>query len=260
MKIAVIGGGNLGSAIVKGLRQARPELEISVSRRNAGLLGELAGLGVTTTADNVRCIEGAEVVILAVKPFQLGAILSQLAPVTGEQAVVSCVANVSLEEMRRELGSAPALFRAMPNTAIARRQSMTCLAHAAAPEARVQQVLALFQLLGDAILIEEKLMDAATVLGACGIGYAMRYIRASMQAGIQIGFDSQTALRIVAQTVKGAASLLQENHSHPEEEIDKVTTPRGCTIVGLNEMEHQGMSSAVIRGIQSSYRAVSELK
>ncbi len=95
-------------------------------------------------------------------------------------------------------------------------------------------------------------MDAATVLGACGTAFALRYIRASMQAGIEIGFDAHTALSIASQTAKGAAVMALHEQTHPEQLIDRVTTPQGCTIVGLNEMEHQGFSSSQIRGIRTS--------
>jgi pyrroline-5-carboxylate reductase len=107
------------------------------------------------------------------------------------------------------------------------------------------------------VTIEEKLMDAATVLGACGIAYALRFIRANIQGGIEIGFDSATAALIAAQTVKGAAELLIQTGRHPEQEIDKVTTPKGCTITGLNEMEHRGFSSSLIKGIAASFDKIS---
>jgi pyrroline-5-carboxylate reductase len=107
-------------------------------------------------------------------------------------------------------------------------------------------------------MIDEKLMDAATILGACGTAYAMRYIRANIQGGIEIGFDATTASLIAAQTVKGAAELLLQKNTHPEQEIDKVTTPKGCTIAGLNEMEHQGFSSSLIRGIVTSYKKIAK--
>jgi pyrroline-5-carboxylate reductase len=101
-------------------------------------------------------------------------------------------------------------------------------------------------------------MDASTILGACGTAYALRYIRASIQGGIEIGFDAATASLIAAQTAKGAAELLLVKGSHPEQEIDKVTTPKGCTIAGLNEMEHQGFSSSLIRGIVASYKKIAK--
>jgi len=117
----------------------------------------------------------------------------------------------------------------------------------------LEKVQSLFDELGATVEIKEELMEAATVLGACGIAYVLRFIRAMVQGGIQIGFDAKTASKIVNQTVRGAADLLISGNEHPEELIDKVTTPKGCTIVGLNEMEHQGFSSSLIKGIVTSY-------
>jgi pyrroline-5-carboxylate reductase len=144
----------------------------------------------------------------------------------------------------------------MPNTAIAIRESMTCISYTNASDTDVRFVYDLFSRLGKVTIIDEKLMNAATVLGACGTAFAMRYIRANIQGGIEIGFDAATASLIAAQTVKGAAELLLQNNSHPEQEIDKVTTPKGCTIAGLNEMEHQGFSSSLIKGIATSYNKI----
>ncbi|OPZ19287.1 MAG: Pyrroline-5-carboxylate reductase [Bacteroidetes bacterium ADurb.BinA245] len=146
----------------------------------------------------------------------------------------------------------------MPNTAIAIQQSMTCISHQQAAGNDVEFVKELFAKLGKVVTIDEKLMDASTILGACGTAYALRYIRASIQGGIEIGFDAATASLIAAQTAKGAAELLLVKGSHPEQEIDKVTTPKGCTIAGLNEMEHQGFSSSLIRGIVASYKKIAK--
>jgi pyrroline-5-carboxylate reductase len=261
MKIAIVGGGNLGVAIAQGLHAADPSLVLSVSRRNPDRIAHLQSEGIQVMSGNPDCVLGADVVVLAVKPHQASEVLAELRPYLAGQPIVSVVSGVSLSQMSELLQGSAEVFRAMPNTAIAVRQSMTCLcgSQAAKPNHR-KLVEELFAMLGQAVWIEEKLFDAATVLGACGIAYALRYIRASMQAGIQIGFDSETALRIAAQTVNGAAELLLQNNSHPEKEIDKVTTPQGCTIVGLNEMEHQGFSSSLIRGIQTSYEAIGKMK
>lgn len=110
------------------------------------------------------------------------------------------------------------------------------------------------------MVIEENLMKAATVLGASGIAFFMRYLRAATQGGIQMGFHPEEAQRIAVQTAKGAAVLLQEDISHPELEIDKVTTPQGCTIEGLNEMEHQGFSSALIKGLMTSFQKLDSIR
>ena len=156
------------------------------------------------------------------------------------------------------MGSDFTIFRAMPNTAIAIQQSMTCICSNNASDESIEYTSNLFNQLGKTVFIEEKLMDAATVLAACGTAYAMRFIRANIQGGIEIGFSAQIASLIAAQTVKGAAELLLQRNTHPEQEIDKVTTPKGCTIAGLNEMEHQGFSSSLIRGIVTSYKKITE--
>ena len=163
-----------------------------------------------------------------------------------------------ISEMEEIVKKNMAYFRAMPNTAIAIQESMTCICSKDADPATIKYVNDLFSTVGKVVTIDEKLMEAATILAACGTAYAMRYIRANIQGGIEIGFDAATASLIAAQTVKGAAELLLQKGTHPEQEIDKVTTPKGCTIAGLNEMEHQGFSSSLIRGIVASYKKIAK--
>jgi pyrroline-5-carboxylate reductase len=164
--------------------------------------------------------------------------------------------GIWLKDMEELLSANFALLRAMPNTAISIQQSMTCICANEKAKDKVEFVSALFNQLGKSIVIDEKLMDAATVLGACGTAYALRYIRANIQGGIEIGFSAAQASLIAAQTVKGAADLLLTKNTHPEQEIDKVTTPMGCTIAGLNQMEHQGFSSSLIQGLTASFRKI----
>ncbi len=257
-KIAIIGGGNLGTAIAEGLLKsgfARAE-DITITKRNTSTLSSLKEMGVTVTSDNKAAVQNSQLVILAVKPFQVKEVLEGIrAPLTdGNPMLVSVITGIFIKDINDILqnGKIP-LFRAMPNTAIAIRQSMTCLSSSNASAEQVEYVENLFLTLGRVVTIDEKLMDAATVLGACGTAFAMRYIRANIQGGIEIGFDAVTASLIAAQTVKGAAELLLQKNTHPEQEIDKVTTPKGCTIAGLNEMEHQGFSSSLIKGISVSF-------
>lgn len=260
MNIAIIGGGNLGVAIAKGIREEDPNASVGISRRKVTLIKHLEAHNIIVESNNTKLIENAKLVIIAVKPDQLEEVLHEINPVLKQQIIVSVVTGKSLEFIRHALPNATCIFRAMPNIAISQKQSMTCLAHQDANVNQQQQVISLFDKLGETVFIEEEMMDGATVLSACGIAFAMRYIRASMQGGIQIGFDSETALKIAAQTVKGAASLLLNESTHPEKEIDKVTTPQGCTIAGLNEMEHKGFSSALIKGLLTSYNAIDEIK
>ncbi|MBC7946951.1 MAG: pyrroline-5-carboxylate reductase [Chitinophagaceae bacterium] len=260
-KISIIGGGNLGSAIAEGLLVSKfsKVSELMVTKRNTSTLRTLKDQGVEITDNNVAAVKKGDVIILAVKPFQVSEVLSAIKKeLTGKKILISVVTGVTIEEMEGIVGRKIPLFRAMPNTAIAIRQSMTCICNKDASSADIKYVENLFSQLGKVVTIDEKLMEASTILGACGTAYAMRYIRASIQGGIEIGFDAPTASLIAAQTVKGAAQLLLEKGSHPEQEIDKVTTPKGCTIAGLNEMEHQGFSSSLIRGIVASYKKIAK--
>ena len=260
-KIAIIGGGNLGTAIAEGLLISKfsKATDITVTKRNISTLRSLKEQGVSVTDNNAAAVSKADLVILAVKPFQVTEVLNGIKKeLTGKKLLVSVVTGITIGDMENILGKKIALFRAMPNTAIAIQQSMTCICNKDAEAADVKYVNDLFAKLGKVVTIDEKLMDASTILGACGTAYAMRYIRASIQGGIEIGFDAATASLIAAQTVKGAAELLLQKGSHPEQEIDKVTTPKGCTIAGLNEMEHQGFSSSLIRGIVASYKKIAK--
>ncbi len=257
--ISIIGGGNLGTAITEGLIKSKycKPAQLTLTRRNTSLLKSLAKKGVNITADNSAAVSSADLIIFAVKPFQIAQIIEDCKhAIKPEQVIVSVITGVSVNDLRNMLGMSNPIFRAMPNTAIAIRESMTCIYADAVHEENTEEVKTIFSQLGKVAMINENLMDAATVLGACGTAYAMRFIRANIQGGIEIGFDSTTASLIAAQTVKGAAELLLQNGTHPEQEIDKVTTPKGCTIAGLNEMEHQGFSSSLIKGIATSYNKI----
>lgn len=261
MNITIIGGGNLGTALALGLQDSEIKVKITVTRRSVERIQYLVDKGIAISAHNPGAIEDADIIILALKPFQIAPVLQEIGTSTSGKIVLSLATGVSMSEMQALVADGTFLGRAMPNTAIERAESMTCMAHNPLFSAEQKASLTkIFEALGEVIWIDEKLFDAATVLGACGIAYVMRFIRGMMQGGIQIGFDSQTALRIAAQTVKGAATILLEEDTHPEREIDKVTTPRGCTIAGLNEMEHQGFSSALIKGIQTSYQEIASIK
>jgi pyrroline-5-carboxylate reductase len=261
-KIAIIGGGNLGTAIAEGLIKSKfaQANQLIVTRRNTNALKDLAAKGVEVLSDNSAAVKKASMIILAVKPFQVKEILlairKDIAP--NKHTLVSVITGVSITEIQETIKKKVPIFRAMPNTAIAIQESMTCIAYQQATAAQIDEVKSMFEQLGKVVTIDEKLMNAATILGACGTAYAMRYIRANIQGGIEIGFDAKTASLIAAQTVKGAAELLLQLGTHPEQEIDKVTTPKGCTIVGLNEMEHQGFSSSLIKGIATSYNKIAK--
>ena len=258
-KIAIIGGGNLGTAIAEGLIKSKfcKPADITITKRNITTLDHLVKKGVIVTSDNNAAIRSSDLVILAIKPFQVSEVLNSVKKdLTVKHILASVVTGVLINDIAEIIKKKIPVCRAMPNTAIAIQESMTCLSFSNTSVDQIAFVKGLFETLGKVAIIDEKLMDAATVLGACGTAYAMRYIRANIQGGIEIGFDAATATLIAAQTVNGAAELLLQKGTHPEQEIDKVTTPKGCTIAGLNEMEHQGFSSSLIKGIATSYNKI----
>jgi len=260
-KISIIGGGNLGSAIAEGLLKSKfcKPSELTVTKRNTETLQKLKDKGVKIISDNAEAVAVSNLIILAVKPYQVTDVLNSFnMKLTKNHILVSVVTGVLISELQEIIKKDIPVFRAMPNTAISIEQSMTCISYTRATEEQRIFVEKIFSPLGKVTVIDEKLMEAATILGACGTAYAMRFIRASIQGGIEIGFDVATASLIVEQTVKGAAELLLQKGTHPEQEIDKVTTPKGCTIAGLNEMEHQGFSSSLIKGISLSYKKIAK--
>ncbi len=261
-KLGIIGAGNIGLAIAKGLVKEggwKPS-DIVLSRRKSNLLLPLKSEGYTITGDNSELVKLCPVIILAVLPGQAEevcrALSTQLDP--ERHLLISVISAASLNELKLWLGSDKPVVRAMPNTAAEYGASMICLAGENSDW--VNKAEKLFRPLGSTMVISEQLIPAATILAACGIAYFLRVIRAASQGGIQIGFHAEEAGRIAAQTAKGAAEILLRTGNHPEREIDKVTTPMGCTISGLNEMEHFGLSSAMIKGIIKSYAGIEELK
>ena len=250
--IAILGGGNLGQALASGWIVAgvvEPK-RLQVVRRRPERLVELAALGIQTGSDNLAAAKAADLIVIAVQPQQVEPLLEQIAPVIDRKrhTVISVVSGVSLRVLRERLGDV-AIVRAMPNTAVTIRESMTCLAAEPAHAHALGEAELLFDAVGKTLVIAEDMMIPATALCACGVAFFLRSVRAASQGGIEIGFHPDEAMMLAAQTARGAASLLLREGSHPEAEIDRVTTPRGCTIAGLNEMEHQGFSSALIKGI-----------
>ncbi len=261
--IAILGGGNVGQALARGLLAAkrfRPA-DIALTRRHADKLAEMAAAGLRTGGDNPAAIERARQVVVAVQPRQLDTLLAEIRGALDPKrhTLISVVTGVSIAEIRAQLGMDLPIVRAMPNTAIAIGQSMTCLAALPEHGDELRQATTLFDAVGTTLVIDESMMESATALCACGIAFFLRSIRAASQGGIEIGFHPEEALLMAAQTARGAAGLLMRDGAHPESEIDRVTTPRGCTIAGLNEMEHRGFSSAMIKGILTSARKAVEL-
>jgi pyrroline-5-carboxylate reductase len=257
-RIAILGGGNLGRALANGWTGAglcSPQA-IHITRRRPGGIPELEARGFQVGVDNAAAVEAARTVVLAVQPQQVTGVLSEIGSALqpDRHMLISVVSGVAIAAIKDHLAADVPVVRAMPNTAVGIGESMTCLATDGGGGAARSRAEALFEAVGSTLWIDEEMMVPATALCACGVAFFLRSVRAASQGGIEIGFHPEEALLLAAQTARGAAALLLERESHPESEIDRVTTPRGCTIAGLNEMEHRGFSSAMIRGIVLSAR------
>ena len=261
--VGILGGGNLGGALARGWTRSdllKPA-DIHVTRRHEDKLQDLRDAGFRTGADNLQAVAASDCVLVAVQPGQLDGVLTEIAPALdpARHSVISVVTGVSIAQLREKLGNEIPVVRAMPNTAVETLSSMTCLAVDRDDSPGLEPARKLFDAVGRTMVIDEEMMIPATALCACGIAFFLRTIRAAAQGGTEIGFHADEALTLAAQTARGAAELALRGGNHPEGEIDRVTTPRGCTIAGLNELEHRGFSSAMIRGILTSSRRADEL-
>lgn len=262
MKIAIIGTGNLGKSIAKGLISANAITSLYLTKRNLNDISELEGYqNVHLTTDNLEAVKNSDILIFAVQPAHFELILNTITPrLTERHVLISTITGFAISKMEAIVGEQHFIIRAMPNTAIAVGKSMTCLCSNLQGEKRIKIAEAIFNRLGHSLFIPEAQMQAATVVCASGIAFWMRLIRASTQAAIQLGFDAKEAQELAMFTSEGAAKLLIKSGNHPEEEIDRVTTPQGCTIEGLNEMEHKGLSSSLIQGMVASFNKISTIK
>lgn len=262
MKIAIIGTGNLGSSIAKGLIKNNTFTSLYLSDKNTSGVNSLNSVeNVTITNDNILAVEQSEMVIFALQPKHINAVLESVATkITANHVVISVAAGVEIARIEGIVGGDKNIIRVMPNTAISIGKSMTCMASNTKAQDKVVLAQNIFNQLGTTIVISEDLIQAATVICASGIAFWMRLVRATTQGAVQLGFEAEQAHELATQTCLGAASLLLETGRHPEQEIDRVTTPGGCTIEGLNAMEHQGLSSALIQGIVASFEKINQLK
>ena len=256
MTIAIIGTGNMGGAIARGLIKSgtcNPENIICTAKTKATLnkIREY-NAAIRISRDNASAIAEADIVVLAVKPWLVAEVLEEVRPSLNRQIIVSVAAGITLNDLEQLAGSPLPLFRVIPNTAVESLCGVTFIAQHGATEKQTEEVKRLFSALGYALVVDEKLIPSGTALASCGIAFAMRYIRAAMEGGVELGFRPEEAARIVEHTVKGAATLLLESGAHPEVEIDKVTTAGGITIKGLNAMEKAGFTAAVIEGLKAA--------
>lgn len=257
MKITIIGGGNMGGAIASGISSGTiftPQNITVIDRNQKNIDALVKKTNINGVINDYSSLSEADIIVLAIKPWMIEEVLNKYTKsFNSKQIIISIAAGISLNQLSEWIIPDSVIYRVMPNTAIAIKESMSFLASHNSTKEQDELILRIFNELGKAELIDEKLFAAATSLASCGIAFAFRYIRAAMEGGIEMGFKANQAKEIVIQTLRGAANLLEANNSHPEVEIDKVTTPGGITIKGLNEMENAGFTTAVIKGLKASY-------
>lgn len=261
--IAILGAGNIGCSIANGL-EASGQFQmkrITLTRRRIEKLDSYKEKGFQVTSDNKKAVKNSNIIILCVEPHQLNALLQEISSDLDikKHLLISVVSGAKISDIAEKLPDHLPIARAMPNTAIAIGESMTCICAEATFASATEITKAIFDTVGQTQVIREEQMTSATALCACGIAFFLRAIRAASQGGIEIGFHSNESLAMATQTAKGAAALLGAMNNHPEYEIDRVTTPKGCTISGLNQMEHGGFSSAMIKGILTSAEKAEKL-
>jgi len=264
MKIAIIGCGNMGGAIVRGLIRGtvfKPSdiTAIDVRKEPLDALKAFAP-EINTELENYHSLPQMDIIILAVKPWLVQDTIWDIKFKMdySRQILVSIAAGVTIDQMNEALkkvnepSELPAVFRVIPNTAIAVGESMSLISSKNATPEQQDLLVKIFDEMGKAVVIDESKLANGLALTSCGIAHFFRHVRAAMQAAVEMGFHPQNAQDLIAHTMKGAAELLLQTGANPEEEIDKVTTPGGVTIKGLNEMEANGFSNAIIKGLKAS--------
>ena len=259
MNITVIGAGNMGGALIHGWAKSGKLSSITISDKNEALLAGFKEKypSINITTDNVAAVKVADIVIVVVKPWLMPVVLDEIKPALNldKQIVVSDAANFTTEKLAEQLGTSGQFCYVIPNIAAEFGASMSFIAKGKdTSDDSLAKVKDLYDLCGDTLVVTENLVGPGMMMASCGIAYVMRYIRAQMEGGCEMGFYPQQAKQIALQTMQGAVSLLKETGWHPEEAIDKVTTPGGVTIKGLNELDHSGFNSAVIKSLKAGLK------
>ena len=260
--LGVIGAGNMGAALIRGWLKTNllKPTEILIADRDMERLASLhREYGVRAT-DNREVAAGAEIVLLAVKPQVIPEVMAELqTQLDSSRLVISIAAGIPLSLMADMLPQAR-LMRVMPNTPTLVQAGMAAVARGPrADDADLDITLRLFEAVGRAVVVDEKLMDAVTGLSGSGPAYVFLFLEALADGGVKMGLPRQTALLLAAQTIAGAASLYLETREHPGSLKDMVTSPAGTTIAGLHALEQGGFRGLVMNAVESAARRSSAL-
>ncbi len=263
-KFAVLGAGKLGESLIRGLIDAGVVAagDITVTAAHPQRIAQLReSPGVAGTLSNAEAVKSADIVILSVKPQTVPVVLAELREVLGpQQLLISVAASASTTFIEKHLARPVPVVRAMPNTPALLRKGMTGLAAGRnATAAHLEQALAIFRSVGRTVVVDEKHMDAVTALSASGPAFIYIIIESLAEAGVKVGLPRDVATELAAQTVLGAGAMVLETGEHPAKLKDLVTTPAGCTIDGILELEEGGLRVTLIKAVVRATQRAKEL-
>lgn len=249
----------MGGAVARGLAGSSQKYEVRVSNPSVGKLEAIKAEfpEVVTTRSNYECALRADVIILGIKPWKVNEVIDQLRPIwesdtlPSKPILVSMAAGIDIAALRSMTGNGVAIYKAIPNTAVSVGCGVTFVTRETPEEQSDRIVTDIFSMLGLTEIVEERMLDAGMAVASCGMAFMMRMLRAMTEGGVELGLYPATALRAAAATMHGAAELIERNGLHPEQEVDRVTTPGGITIRGLNAMEEAGFTGAVVKGLRA---------
>jgi pyrroline-5-carboxylate reductase len=263
-KLAVLGAGKLGGILLRAyLKQElfSPKRVTATVKHSEKASAIAKALGVSVTTENRTAVHGADIVLLGVKPQVVGDVLKEIAPELNEKMlVISVAASVPTSYIEQRLNGKVPVVRAMPNTPAAVGCGMTGIcrgAHAGAEH--LEMARAMFDAVGRTVIVDEKNMDAVTGLSASGPAYAYIILESLAEAGVKVGLPRDVATLLAAQTMKGAASVVLETGDHPALLKDAVTTPAGCTIDGIMELEEGKLRVTLIKAVVKATSRAGEL-
>jgi pyrroline-5-carboxylate reductase len=262
--LAILGAGRIGESLISGLVEAeaiRPVDIVGTARHRERLAQLEDRLGIRTSLDNREAVRGASIVVIAVKPQVVKEVLAEVrSELTRDHLVVSVAASVSTAAIERELESPVPVVRAMPNTPCLVKAGMTAIAPGRhATDEHVHLVRRMFEAVGRCVIVDERYMDAVTGLSASGPAFIYIIIESLAEAGVKVGLPRHIATELAAQTVLGSAHMVLETGEHPAQLKDQVTTPAGCTIDGILELEDGGLRVTLIKAVVRATRRASEL-
>jgi len=263
-KLAVIGAGKMGETLIKALLDAKilAADQIVATVKHANRLEEVAArLGVRVLLDNGEAIQSAEVILLCVKPQALRETLAEIKPVIrNEQLVISIAASATTSFLERHLEKSVPVVRSMPNTPALVRAGMTALCRGAdATEEHLNRACRIFEAVGRTLVIDEKYFDAVTALSASGPAYIYIILESLAEGGVKVGLPRNVATELAAQMCFGAAQMVLETGAHPALLKDAVTTPAGCTIDGILQLEEGGLRVTLIKAVVEATRRAAQL-